>query len=195
MHACGSFFAVPVWAATLTVSDNFEIEVLDGQLYRAEGGLFDSSKKPIQLADGDHQLVLRLSGSIKDSKEILLYKTGYYVITMNTQGDSQLKLAAKPIKRMRDASGFDKNPGFFLTDNSGKAVSFKMAYLKKEGVQFGRDMVRELQEFNATGNSAAIESRAPFAALAMNNPQTELKNGSSNVSEVLLSEQMLHYWF
>ena len=190
-----AFFAVPVWAATLTVSDNIDVEVLDGHKYRAEGSLFGSSKTRIDLNDGDHQLVVRLSGNLSSSGDAELYKTGYYVITMNTKGDAELKLTSKVIKNKRDLREFNKNPEFYLNTNQSQPFPFKMALLEKEGMQLGRDLVRELSEFNASGNAAAIESRAPFAALAMSNPQATLSNGSNEVSEILLSEQMLHYWF
>ena len=188
-----AFLATPIWAATLSTADNLDIEVIDGQKFRS--GLFSNAQKAINLSEGDHQIVLRLSGSIKGSKDPELYKTGYHVITLKTEGNEKLELASKPIKRMRDARAFDKNPEFILTNSNGKAYPFQTAFLEKEGMQIGRDLVRELKEFNATGSSAALESRAPFAALAMNNPATTLSNGSKSVSEVLLSEQMLHYWF
>ncbi|MCL6268420.1 DUF2057 domain-containing protein [Sansalvadorimonas sp. 2012CJ34-2] len=190
-----AFFAVPIWAATLTVPNNIDIEVLDGQKYRSEASFLGGSNTKIDLNDGDHQLVVRLSGNLKTSGDAELYKTGYFVVTLNSEGNSELKLATKSIRNKKDLNAFNKKPEFFLTNNQGQPYPFKMALLEKEGMQIGRDLVRELSEFNATGNPAALESRAPFAALAMNNPQTALSNGSNSVSEILLSEQMLHYWF
>ena len=190
-----AFFAVPVWAATLTVSDNIDVEVLDGHKYRSEVSFFGGSKNKIDLSDGAHQVVVRLSGNLKNSGDAELYKSGYYVVTLNTEGDAELKLATKPIRTQKDLKAFNKEPEFFLSNAQGQPYPYKMAFLEKEGMQLSRDLVRELSEFNASGDPAAIESRAPFAALAMNNPQAKLSTGSNDVSEVLLSEQMLHYWF
>ena len=190
--------ALPAWAANLTVADNIELSVVNGKTYKAPAKLFGRADK-IELEPGQQQVVFRIFDNIRSGSAQNLFRSEYYVITFDDRADDELKLAAAPISNMAAARQFDSNPSFTLVNQQEQAVPFEMAQLRKAGMQVSRDLVNELREFNATGHKAAIESRAPFAALAlMNNDSTVLPEGNSvqqRMGDVLLSEQMLHYWF
>ena len=190
--------ATPTWAADLTVADNIELNVVNGKTYQASVKLFGTAEK-IELNDGDQQLIFRIFDNIRSGNNQNLFRSEYYLITFSDQGDENLKLAASPILNMTAARQFDKKPVFTLLNSDGNAVPFKLAQMRREGMKVNRNMLNELREFNATGHEAAIEARAPFAALAMMNSDSALlpdrNNVQTKIGDVLLSEQMLHYWF
>ncbi len=191
-----SFLAIPAWAATLNVANNVELKVINGKPFKSK--MF-SDNKTVNLPDGDQQLVFRLNDSFRQGNSQELYSSEYYVIKIAAKGNEELTLKARPINNLSQAQNFDRNPEFTLTNAHGNPVPFKFSELKKEGMQINRDLVNELHDFNASGSPAAIESRAPFAALAMmNNQSTQLKASGGTqerIGNVLISEQMLHYWF
>ncbi len=193
-----AILSAPSWAANLTVDKNIELEVINGKAYKSSRTFFGKAED-IALPTGDQQMVFRIFDSFRNGSSQDLFRSEYYVVTFADQGDSTINLAATPLTNLSAAKQFDKNPAFKLTNGKGENVPFKLAQLKKEGMQVSRDLVTELREFNATGNEAAIESRAPFAALAlMNNDSAKLpaEGGvQTRIGDVLLSEQMLHYWF
>ena len=194
-----SVLAIPAMAATLDVADNLDLKVLNGKKYRASAGLFENSKT-VTLPDGDNQLILQVSDSYRISDNQEIFTSEYYVITLNTEGDTALNVKAKPLPNLNAAKSFDDAPSFFLQTEAGKNYPYKMAKLTKDGMQFSRDLVEELKDFNGTGHAAALESRAPYDALIastglkQNSPEAQavIRNAKA---EIILSEQMLHYWF
>ncbi|MTI15339.1 YccT family protein [Sansalvadorimonas verongulae] len=193
-----SLAAGSVWAADLTVANNLDIHVVNGQKYNAPVSLF-AGKNVIDLGAGDQQLVLRVSDSFGTRNSQELYKSEYYVLTFKTKGDEKLNISVPAMHNINQARQFDETSPFMLKTDDGSAVHFEKAVLKKDGMQLSRNLVNELKEFNATGNPAAIESRAPFAALMMNSADagklpTQVGT-QERMGEVLMSEQMLHYWF
>ena len=198
LAVAASLAAGSVWAADLNVANNLDVQVVNGKNYNAPVSLF-GGKNVIDLGAGDQQLVLRVSDgfSTKNSQE--LYKSDYYVLTFKTEQDEKLNISVPAMHNINQARKFDINPEFILKKDDGSTVHFEKAVLKKEGMQLSRNLVNELKEFNATGNPAALESRAPFAALMMNNAdggKLPTQGGTQErMGDVLMSEQMLHYWF
>ncbi|CAM3480833.1 DUF2057 domain-containing protein [Parendozoicomonas haliclonae] len=189
--------STPALAANLTFNSNIELAVVNGQKHNQESVF--GRPKDVVLPEGEQQIVFRIYDSFRTPGGHEMYGSEYYVATFADQGDETIKLTSANLPNLKAAKKFDDNPEFKLTNSKGEAVPFTLAQLKKEGMQISRDLVNELREFNATGHEGAIESRAPFAALAMmNNESTSLpKEGGvqTRIGDVLMSEQMLHYWF
>ena len=198
LAVAASLAASSAWAADLSVANNLDVEVVNGKNHSSSFNLF-GSENVIELGQGDQQLVLRVSDGFSNKKSQDLYKSEYYVLTFHTAADEKISLSVPPMHNIRQARQFDENPTFILKKANGSAIHFEKAVLKKEGMQLSRNLVNELKEFNASGSPAAIESRAPFAALMMNsNDDASLPQQgrtTERMGDVLMSEQMLHYWF
>ena len=185
--------ALPAWATSLTFSGNIELNVVDGKPYKTEGGLFSSKAPQLELANGDHQLVLRIEDLYSEGENQTIYNSAYYVITLKTEGKNTLKLSPQGVKNLIQAQRFDNNPRFKLVTGKGTAYPFRMAKLEKDGLQLGRNLAQELREFNATGHDAALAARAPAAqAYVHYGTPSALPKGRGDAT---MSDQMLRYWF
>lgn len=198
LAVAASLAAGSVWAADLSIANNLDVQVVNGKSYSASLSLF-GSKNVIDLGQGDQQLVLRVSDGFSNKNSQELYKSEYYVLTFNTTADEKISLSVPTMHNLKQARKFDENPTFILKKEDGSAVHFEKAVLKKEGMQLSRNLVNELKEFNASDSPAAIESRAPFAALMMNSDDAaklpQQGGTTERMGDVVMSEQMLHYWF
>ncbi len=185
-----------VQAADLAFEKNIELAVVNGAAHQSNQSLFDQEQQ-VALSSGDQQIVFRVFDSFRESNSKRLFRSPYYVMTFADQGDQLITLStAKPLRTLAEANKFGRNPQFQLIDSSGQTVPFKMALLKKDGIQVNRDLLAELHAFNATGHAAAIEARAPFAVVnrSLAGP-VPAPVSVTNADHVTVSEQMLHYWF
>ncbi|MBR9876427.1 MAG: DUF2057 domain-containing protein, partial [Vibrionaceae bacterium] len=97
----------------------------------------------------------------------------------------------------RDAEDNIKNLDWKLVDASGDAIAVKQDKLIKEGMQIGRDYVREVEDYNRTGGVAAIA-----VAGAMVQPMTlpaeipdDMKQARAAAKADSTAEEMLHFWY
>ena len=160
------------------------------------------NKLSAQLPNGVNQILVRYSAEIETFGDIEIENSNPHIIVFKAQ-DNSLKLSAPEIKRMSEFDEFDNGQQWLLTDSAGRSISYKSKPLIKEGFQLSRDYVRELNDFNRSGDELSInylpsdmrdsakqaESKSVVISYKFSDESID------NKKNVNLPEQLLQYWY
>ncbi len=181
--------------STIVLPDQAELLVIDGK--DAKEQKF-STREGIQLADGKHQVVFQFKGLLKGNSERSMYTSDPYLVTFSLAGNQQHELVVnKDFRSIKDAEQFAKAPTnkLKLVDSNNNKVPYKLAVLKKKGMQFGRDLVEETRVFNLSSDPAALYSLTGGAMVTTaSGSQLPVAQGVNKEIGVL-AENNLKYWF
>ncbi|MBR9786803.1 MAG: DUF2057 domain-containing protein [Vibrionaceae bacterium] len=180
---------------TVSVPDDVSVLAANGEKVKLDGGFF-ASEKTLTLPDGVNQLVFRFAPFFNQGNDRVSIESDV-IVTSFTASDSKLALQLPEYRNMRDAEDNIKNLDWKLVDKSGNAIAVKQDKLIKEGMQIGRDYVREVEDYNRTGGVAAIA-----VAGAMVQPMTlpaeipdDMKQARASAKADSTAEEMLHFWY
>ncbi len=104
--------------------------------------------------------------------------------------DSTYHLELPKLRTAQDTQRFNKSPALTLTDGQGKSIDFQQDKLMKHGLQFGRDLEKEIAQYNLTDKPAALKSAVAITTLPAIAPVGDTKQQGKNVAE-----NMLNYWY
>ncbi|KAA5744687.1 DUF2057 domain-containing protein, partial [Acinetobacter baumannii] len=116
---------------------------------------FFASERTLTLPDGVNQVVFRFTPFFNKGNDRVSVESDV-IVTSFTSSDSKLALQLPEYRNLNDAEDNIKDLDWKLVDASGNAIAVKQDKLIKEGMQIGRDYVREVEDYNRTGGVAAI---------------------------------------
>ena len=180
---------------TVSVPDDVSVLAANGEKVKLDGGFF-ASERTLTLPDGVNQLVFRFAPFFNKGNDRVSVESDV-IVTSFTSSDSKLALQLPEYRNLNDAEDNIKDLDWKLVDASGNAIAVKQDKLIKEGMQIGRDYVREVEDYNRTGGVAAIA-----VAGAMVQPMTlpaeipeDMKQARAAVKADSTAEEMLHFWY
>lgn len=180
---------------TVSVPDDVSVLAANGEKVKLDGGFF-ASERTLTLPDGVNQVVFRFTPFFNKGNDRVSVESDV-IVTSFTSSDSKLALQLPEYRNLNDAEDNIKDLDWKLVDASGKAIAVKQDKLIKEGMQIGRDYVREVEDYNRTGGVAAIA-----VAGAMVQPMTlpaeipeDMKQARAAVKADSTAEEMLHFWY
>ncbi len=162
---------------------------------KLEGGLF-SSTKSITLPDGENQIVFKYEASFDQGDE-RNFATSDAIVAIFTATDTTLTFDMPTYRNLRTAEAEIKTLDWGLVDESGKSIAFKEDKLLKDGMQIGRDYVREVEDYNRNGVGVAViatSSQVKPVTLPAQLP-AKTNNTQSNATTDSTAEEMLHFWY
>lgn len=151
---CVSLIMPPLCnAATLTADNGVQILALDGQ--KVESSFF-SSKAP-EVAQGDHQVVVRYSNSFRESD---IVESKPHIFTLNITGDTLITL-----KEMRNQSQAEnalrKGLTWIVEDNGQTQEIVGSDTLSGEGYLPYRDIEKLISAYNQEKGISIASSAVP----------------------------------
>ncbi|UYI49037.1 DUF2057 domain-containing protein [Vibrio natriegens] len=180
---------------TVSVPDDVSVLAANGEKVKLDGGFF-ASERTLTLPDGVNQVVFRFTPFFNKGNDRVSVESDV-IVTSFTSTDSKLALQLPEYRNLNDAEDNIKDLDWKLVDASGNAIAVKQDKLIKEGMQIGRDYVREVEDYNRTGGVAAIA-----VAGAMVQPMTlpaeipeDMKQARAAVKADSTAEEMLHFWY
>ncbi|CAH0527758.1 hypothetical protein CTH30272_01403 [Allocatenococcus thiocycli] len=180
---------------TVSVPDDVSVLAANGEKVKLDGGFF-ASERTLTLPDGVNQVVFRFTPFFNKGNDRVSVESDV-IVTSFTSSDSKLALQLPEYRNLNDAEDNIKDLDWKLVDASGNAIAVKQDKLIKEGMQIGRDYVREVEDYNRTGGVAAIA-----VAGAMVQPMTlpaeipeDMKQARAAVKADSTAEEMLHFWY
>ncbi|NVC94112.1 DUF2057 domain-containing protein [Vibrio natriegens] len=180
---------------TVSVPDDVSVLAANGEKVKLDGGFF-ASERTLMLPDGVNQVVFRFTPFFNKGNDRVSVESDV-IVTSFTSSDSKLALQLPEYRNLNDAEDNIKDLDWQLVDASGNAIAVKQDKLIKEGMQIGRDYVREVEDYNRTGGVAAIA-----VAGAMVQPMTlpaeipeDMKQARAAVKADSTAEEMLHFWY
>ncbi|MDV6252035.1 DUF2057 family protein [Vibrio sp. EA2] len=180
---------------TVSVPDDVSVLAANGEKVKLDGGFF-ASERTMTLPDGVNQVVFRFSPFFNQGNDRVSVESDV-IVTSFTASDSELALQLPEYRNLNDAEDNIKDLDWKLVDASGNAIAVKQDKLIKEGMQIGRDYVREVEDYNRTGGVAAIA-----VAGAMVQPMTlpaeipeDMKRARAAAKADSTAEEMLHFWY
>nr|WP_321461512.1 DUF2057 domain-containing protein [uncultured Vibrio sp.] len=180
---------------TIGVPDDVSILAANGEKVKLSGG-FLASEKTFTLPDGVNQVVFRFSPFFNQGNDRVSVESDV-IITRFSASDSKLTFQLPEYRNMRDAEDNIKNLDWKLVDASGNAIAVKQDTLIKEGMQIGRDYVRESEDYNRAGGMAAIAVAGTVVqpmTLPAEIPE-DMKQARAAAKADSTAEEMLHFWY
>ncbi|WP_117233836.1 DUF2057 family protein [Vibrio maerlii] len=194
--ACSSITPYAVAEVTLEVPSDVTVFSANEKKPKLEGGLF-SSTKTITLPDGDNQLVFKYEASFDQGDE-RKFATSDAIIAKFNATDTTLSFELPEYRNLRTAEKEIANLQWQLVDDQQQAIEVKQDKLLKDGMQIGRDYVREAQDYNRVGGVAALATTALTTtstqqATSQTTPATQTKAQATQTGST--AEEMLHFWY
>ncbi len=162
LFICILLFSLPVTADTkLHLDEDIFLIAVNGKKVDKSHDLY--RKNPLTLSNGVNQLLVQFNAEIEIDDDLRYQRTEASVLVFESK-DQVLKLDAPQISNEAELEAFNKDPSWALSGEGAKEASLKVALLEKDGVQIGRDFERELELFNETQSTAALNylSRGPI---------------------------------
>lgn len=179
---------------TLNIPDNVELLVANQARPHISGGFF-SSKRQIVLPDGENQIVFRYNPYFTQGSDRNIVEGDAILATFSAENQT-LSFDLPKYKNEQTAQKNIHGMEWQLVTEENQPIAVKQAVLVKEGLQIGRDYVREADDYNRAGGIAALTGVAALSssvnAPIATNPQSD-KNMISK--DATTAEEMLHFWY
>ena len=194
-------FSLPAFSSVELVADTgMELYAINGQDANVDSSLFSSEQKAT-LPNGENQITFRYSFEFSKEDGYENVDTQVIIAKFNA-ADTTLKLNFPEYKNIEQAEENVKNVQWSLVDQkTGKAIPLTQDRLIKNGLQFGRNYVRETQDYNLTSGPAAIVTARTKAIAAQTAaapaPVATATTAVAAAPKVSSStaEEMLYFWY
>lgn len=180
-------FSLPALSSVELTSDtNLEILVVNGKKAKVESSLL-SSTQSITLPNGENQIAFRYTYSYRRGDKHERFDTPVIIAKFNAEDTK----AVFEFPKFRSATEAEKNIdeiNWELIDlNSSQTITKFEDTLVTQGLQLGRDFVRETQDYNLTDGPASIESMVNYSKMSLPN--------KDQISDMETVEDMLNFWY
>lgn len=180
---------------TITVPDTIEMLVVNGAKPSLSGGFFDANKT-VTLPDGENQIVFSYKPYFNQGKDRIILQSHPQIATFTASG-SQLEFNMPSYRNADQGAKQIRNLEWSLIDEQGNQIDAKQDQLIKEGLQIGRNIQSELDEYNRKGGKAAVLVPVAAQSSASIAPQktSETVELTSKEAADTTAEEMLHFWY
>ncbi|MDI9227833.1 DUF2057 family protein [Serratia bockelmannii] len=187
--------SMPAAATTLKLSPDIDLLVVDGK--KMTGSLLKGADS-LELDGGQHQLLFKVTKTVRSGQHTQAYTSLQLVATFNTQKISQVAIELPRIENDRDAQRFDRTLNYLVVDKDGNALPFRHDALHPDSVTFNTDLEKVMTDYNRQNRPASVPAFVQAnagnpSALAMAGPPLNAPTVTLKGENV--SEQMLQYWF
>lgn len=181
-------------AVTIDVPETVKILAVNQDKPELAGGLF-SATKTLTLPDGENQVVFRYSPYFDRGGDRDIIDSRATIATFNAS-NQELQFDLPRYRNAADARSKINTMEWQFVDEAGQSVDVKEDQLIKDGMQIGRDYVREIEDYNRAGGVAAV-GIAVTAAIPAQLPETsavptQLPETQGSIST---AEEMLYFWY
>ncbi len=163
--------------------------------YLVDGKSYKGNNAEINLATGEHQLVIRYEGNFSKHDSIDMVSGEPLVVNFKTNGQEALTFDVPVMRESYMAKNFLKSQKLHLIDQNTKAVKeadiFELP--KKEGLQIGRDYQEELLALGKAFQQPVINDDGSVSVDGKAQP-VDMKNAAAS-GKNLQSLEMLKYWY
>lgn len=142
----------------LQLPQNVDLLAVNGAAPEKAKGLFPSDNE--ELKDGINQIVFQYIPTFTLHKSDLRKAYSDVYVAKIKASDTSLTFKLPDYRNLENARQNIANMHWSLVDDNGHDVVMAQDKLKKEGVQFGRDYVAEVQRYNQTMGPAVLTSGA-----------------------------------
>ncbi|WP_434137267.1 YccT family protein [Photobacterium leiognathi] len=182
-----ALFSGAVNAATLSVSDNLELLVVDGK--EVKSGRF-SHAESVELSEGEHQVVVRFDGEVKRGSKTTIYTTRPYLFDVNmTSQDAEITLPRLTTESQAKAY-FARDPQWTLETATG-VTTLSAVELIGDGLGAYSDIPALVAEYNKK-NGIIIENGTPVD-LQKTVVEVDDKTGKVQITGDALTQLKLWY--
>lgn len=158
----------------LTTPSQLKLQVVNGKNAKSESALI--------FENGKNQIAFRYEDRYRSSGEDIFFVSD--IIIMTFEGNDQNYFITLPkLRTETQRENFNNKPAITLKDSHGKAVLFEQGKLMKNGMQFDRQLVAEMEAYNQTSKPASL-----------NQPESIIIPAGSQ-SEGDVAGKMLDYWY
>lgn len=161
-------------------------------------GSFFSSVTSATLEDGQNQIVFRFEPYFDKGNERNSVSSDVYIVTFD-EANTKLDFVLPKYRTEREAEREIGNMEWSLIDEKGETISIKTDKLKKDGMQLGRNYVRESEDYNRAGGIASIGVVTTVVTLPKAKTETATKPAVVTQAEQpqidSTAEEMLHFWY
>jgi len=158
----------------LTMPSQVKLQLVNGEK--------SSSASPVLLKNGQNQIAFRYQDRYRVGGDDLFYSSDIIIMSFVGKDDNYVMTVPK-LTSQAERNAFDENPSISLKDSQSQNVLFEQGKLLKSGVQFGRDLVTEMKNYNLTAQPASLQQGVTIIPT----PGTQ--------SEVDVAGKMLDYWY
>lgn len=158
--------SMPAAATTLKLSPDIDLLVVDGK--KMTGSLLKGADS-LELDGGQHQLLFKVTKTVRSGQHTQAYASLPLVATFNTQKISQVAIELPRIENDRDAQRFDKTLNYLVVDKDGNALPFQHDVLHPDSVTFNADLEKVMTDYNRQNRPASVSS---FVQMNAGNPST-----------------------
>ncbi|MGL6260163.1 DUF2057 family protein [Vibrio sp. WXL210] len=181
-------------AVTIDVPDTVKILAVNQDKPELSGGLF-AATKTLTLPDGENQVVFRYSPYFDRGGDRDIIDSRATIATFNAS-NQELQFDLPRYRNAADARSKINTMEWQFVNEAGQSVEVKEDQLIKDGMQIGRDYVREIEDYNRAGGVAAV-GIAATAAIPTQLPETsavptQLPETQGSIST---AEEMLYFWY
>lgn len=158
----------------LTIPSQVKLQLVNGEK--------SASTSPVLLKNGQNQIAFRYQDRYRVGGDDVFYSSD--IIIMNFAGkDDNYVMAIPKLTSQAERDAFNEKPCISLKDSQSQDVLFEQGKLLKNGMQFDRDLVAEMKDYNLTSQPASLQQRVTI----ITTPGTQ--------SEVDVAGKMLDYWY
>ena len=176
------------FAGSITSSSNVTFLAFDGQKVKKSTTLQINDTK-------QHQAVVEVSSIYQSGSDNTFYESSPIILTF-TGSTENIQIIAPDLRSEYDVSAFKKAPSFKIQTQSGKALDYKLDYLKGEGFMPNANIVDNLAQYNASNGAAAVKGLATTSMMAVvPTGSSKAAKGKVMVQGENIAEQQLQYWF
>ncbi|RJX69752.1 DUF2057 domain-containing protein [Vibrio sinensis] len=178
---------------TLNIPDNVELLVANQARPHISGGFF-SSERHIILPDGENQIVFRYNPYFTQGSDRNVVEGDAILATFSADNQT-VNFDLPKYKSEQDAQKRIHGMEWQLVTEENQSIEVKQAVLVKEGLQIGRDYVREADDYNRTGGVAALTTAMLTSANQTTQQGSQHINKTTNAVDATTAEEMLHFWY
>lgn len=178
---------------TLNIPDNVELLVANQARPHISGGFF-SSERHIILPDGENQIVFRYNPYFTQGSDRNVVEGDAILATFSADNQT-VNFDLPKYKSEQDAQKRIHGMEWQLVTEENQPIEVKQAVLVKEGLQIGRDYVREADDYNRTGGVAALTTAMLTSANEATQQGSQHINKTTNAVDATTAEEMLHFWY
>lgn len=166
----------------LMMNSDVELLFVDGQKATSQQLEAIEAGQALKLSDGSHQLVFRYSYMFEEDASVETIESEIAIAEFEAHS-RQLELILPQYQDATQAELSRNNWNWTLVDNaSRKPVKVKKDTLKYNGFQVGRDLEREIKDYNQLSLSASQSNSDKMVGVPVANGTTT-------------AEEMLHFWY
>lgn len=158
--------SMPAAATTLKLSPDIDLLVVDGK--KMTGSLLKGADS-LELDGGQHQLLFKVTKTVRAGQHTQAYASLPLVASFNTQKISQVAIELPRIENDRDAQRFDKTLNYLVVDKDGNTLPFRHDVLHPDSVTFNADLEKVMTDYNRQNRPASVSS---FVQMNTGNPST-----------------------